>query len=556
MKKSGVLLSSAGSVILILWLILFDMSIIDTALSFCFLILVPLLLEEVVRCNKNNRAERWISNVMVTSLPFAGAGLLSVALPPGREAGGWALVWLFFTVLLAVGGIMRLAGRGWLPVQETVIDIGLIYIAVGGVWLVLSSGGMGRFLPYSDTIVQLTAIHFHYAAFVLPILTGLFGRWLVSYKNGAAGTPYTVLAGAISLGPVFIAIGLDQGPPLEAILVAAYVGFLLWLALWWLWCSAEFPIGAKIAVRLSSFLLLITMGLSVLYSFGLMGGNYWPGIGDMVRWHGILNAFGFSLFSVLAWRSLQPGRNHIYTSFPVSNLRTRGYIGNEVIFKKGWAAGHLYEAGLLNDLYAYRSNDFAPEQVSSRIQNFYENTNRYSLTAEVEWKNGFRRLSKWIRKWTRKMGQINLPPSGSIVMEGEIVSIQDEEDGREGVRAWLRRDAETEEPIFTALYSSHIQSEVRYMNIALPLPFGIMTGVLRLTNDSEEGLIITSERKSNNTGDEGIYLTLGKWTMCLPLRECFYVREGADEKLEATHVIKWFTIPFIHINYKISMREH
>ncbi|MCP3029312.1 YndJ family protein [Halobacillus sp. A5] len=551
MKYTGAILSLAGTIILMIWLTLFDMSLIDIALSFSFLILVPLLLEEVVRYNKNNRAEQWIRNVMITSLPFAGAGMLSVALPPGTEAGGWALIWLFFTILIAVGGLMRLLGRGIRPVEETVIDIGLIYIAVGGGWLVLSSGGAGRFLPYSDTIVQLTAIHFHYAAFVVPIVTGLFGRWLVSYKKQDAGLAYRVLASGIASGPVLVAAGLNQGPPLEAFLVAIYVIFLLWMAVWWVWCSAEFPMGAKIAIRLSSMLLIISMSLSVVYSFGLTVDTYWLGIGEMVRWHGVLNAFGFSLFSVMAWRSLKPAPNYIYTSFPVTNLRARGYVGYNIVYKKGWDAGHIYETGLVDDFSLYHSKYFKPEDVAGRIQSFYENTNIYSLEAEVEWQKGFHRISKIINKWTRKMGQINIPVSGPLKMAGEVVSIDDDQDGRKNVKAWLRRNAVSGEPIFAALYSSHLSDKERYMNIGLPLPVGVMTGVLRPLNAKGGSLILTSERQKRR-GDEGIYLTLGDWTVRLPLGEYFYVRERTDGNLEAEHVMKWLKIPFLKINYTIK----
>ncbi|GGF33860.1 membrane protein [Halobacillus andaensis] len=555
MKKSGTLLSLAGTIVLIAWVVLFDMSLIDIALSFSFLILVPLLLEEVVRGNENNRAEHWINNVMVTSLPFAGAGMLSVALPVGQEAGAWAILWLFFTILIAIGGFMRLLGRGWNPVQETVIDLGLIYISVGGGWLVLSSGGMSRYLPYSETIVQLTAVHFHYAAFVLPIVTGLFGRWLVSYKRKPAGIPYTVLACGIAAGPVLVAFGLNQGPPIETLMVIIYVSFLMWLAVWWLWCSAEFNMLAKIAIRLSALLLIITMSLSMLYSFGMMVEAYWLGIGDMVRWHGIMNAFGFSLFSVLAWRDIKPERGYIYTSFPISKLRTKGHVGNAAIYKKGWAARHLYEGGLLDHLHAYRSENFDPAEVSSTIKRFYERTDQFSLSAHVHWQKGFRRLSSLINHWTMRMGQINVPPSGEVSMAGEIVSIHDDQDGREDVRAWIRKNELTGDPIFTALYSSHNKEGERYMNIALPLPLGLMTGVLRFLHDREHGLILTSERRKGGKGDEGIYLTLGNWTIRLPLREHFYVKEVSKGKLKASHEMKVFSITFLKIKYMIEEKR-
>ncbi|MFG6150481.1 YndJ family protein [Halobacillus sp. B23F22_1] len=555
MEKSGTLLALAGTIILMAWVIIFDMSLIDIVLSFSFLILVPLLLEEAVRGKENNRAEHWINNVMITSLPFAGAGMLSVALPAGQEAGAWAVLWLFFTILIAVGGLMRLLGRGWRPVQETVIDLGLIYMAAGGGWLVISSGGLSRYLPYSETIVQLTAVHFHYAAFVVPVVTGLFGRWLVSYKKKPAGLPYTVLASGIAAGPVLVALGLRQGSPTETVMVIIYVSFILWLSVWWLWCSAEFNMWSKIAIRLSALLLIITMSVSLFYSFGMMNGSYWFGISDMIRWHGLLNAFGFSLFSVLAWRDIKPDRGYIYTSFPISKLRTKGHVGNDAIFNKGWVARHVHEEGLLDHFHAYRSENFDPAKVSATIRQFYEHTDQFSLRAHVLWQKGFRRLSTLINKWTLRMGQINVPPSGEVSMTGEIVAIDDDQDGREGVRAWTRKNEQTGDSIFTALYSSHANGRERYLNIALPLPLGIMTGVLRLLHDRERGLILTSERRKGGKGDEGIYLTLGNWTIRLPMREHFYVKEVSKGKLNASHEMKVFSITFLKIKYIIEEKK-
>ena len=61
----------------------------------------------------------------------------------------------------------------------------------------------------------------------------------------------------------------------------------------------------------------------------------------------------------------------------------------------------------------------------------------------------------------------------------------------ENVRAWIRKN-EAGESIFVALYSKHTNKNETYMNIALPLPYSNMTGILKLYNDNHD-LIITSK---------------------------------------------------------------
>jgi len=88
------------------------------------------------------------------------------------------------------------------------------------------------------------------------------------------------------------------------------------------------------------------------------------------------------------------------------------------------------------------------------------------------------------------------------------------------------------------------------MNIALPLPFSTMTGVLELRENGGD-LQLTS-RKTDPSSDAGIYLTskLGRYFK-LPLEENFVVREVADGSMTAKHEMWIFSIPFLTIEYRI-----
>lgn len=83
------------------------------------------------------------------------------------------------------------------------------------------------------------------------------------------------------------------------------------------------------------------------------------------------------------------------------------------------------------------------------------------------------------------------------------------------------------------------------MNIALPLPFSTMVGILSLEERNGQ-LHLTSSGHQ----DEGIYLAVGRYIMKLPLQEHFIIQKKSGE-LKATHDMTIFGLPFLHIDYSI-----
>ena len=81
------------------------------------------------------------------------------------------------------------------------------------------------------------------------------------------------------------------------------------------------------------------------------------------------------------------------------------------------------------------------------------------------------------------------------------------------------------------------------MNIALPLPFSTMTGILEL-NAVGNDLQLTS-RKNDAASDAGIYLTSKFGTYFkLPIEENFVVREEADGSLPQSMKCGFFRYRF------------
>jgi hypothetical protein len=61
-------------------------------------------------------------------------------------------------------------------VDELCLHAALVYWPVGCLWLVISRAGVNP-LGFSDDIVLLTAVHFHYAGFAALTMLGMTGRF-------------------------------------------------------------------------------------------------------------------------------------------------------------------------------------------------------------------------------------------------------------------------------------------------------------------------------------------------------------------------------------------
>lgn len=548
-KNAGV-----GALLLVIWGISFVPTLVELALAFAFLVLVPLILQLSISNAPYSWTQLSLNRLSRVSVFFAVAGVASLTVETGIISGVLAMIWFSYTAAISLFGLLQLIGRGIRPAEETIIDVGIMYIVVGGGWLVLSRSGAAVFLPYSEVIVELTAIHFHYAAFVLPVLTGVFGRWLFQQKYCPRSmNSYKVLALGIGLGPVLVALGLDHGPPLELYFVSVYVLFLFWLCGWWLISTGRMKLHTGILIGFSAMILLGTMSLSFLYSLGLLLETTIISIPEMIRWHGALNAFGFALLATVAWLIISPHRRYDYTRFPVSGLPGRGFVGEMIFTRLGWLDEDRQSqlSGLIDSWEKYEQLGFNPNRIHALIKEFYIDTTTFHIEADVIWHKEFRALSHISYFFTKRMGQINLPPTQTLEMNGAIVPVSEKKDGRNSPRAWIRKNSKTDEPIFAAVYSSHTTDGISYMNIALPMYRGVMTGVLRPTHYAGNGLALTSKKTADQRGDEGIYITLGKVTVKTPMEETFYVTAKDEGMLEAVHNMTLFKRKFLTIHYKL-----
>jgi YndJ-like protein len=308
------LLSSRASAILgaVAWLLLLGAPLptgaslvpIARLLLLAVLVIAPLALALAAPPERARHAVLAQRGAIATQ-PFT-AVLVAIAFyqPAGPAAALLAAPWLLPTGLAALTGLLRLLARGDARTDELCIDAGLIYLPVGAVWLLLNRLGLNP-AGFGDTIVLLTAVHFHYAGFAAPILAGLLGRHIANARP-AAWPLFRLVAAGVIAGIALVAAGITLArytPVVEVTAALLFATSLLGMAALTLGIGLPTTAGvlARALLSVSAASLVVTMLFAAGYAVGQFLGIPIVGIPRMVQVHGWLNAIGFALCGLLAW---------------------------------------------------------------------------------------------------------------------------------------------------------------------------------------------------------------------------------------------------------------
>jgi hypothetical protein len=266
------------------------------------LVIVPLGLA-LLAPGPHDRFRRlwWVGALL--QFPAALLLLAAFVLHPGPPAALLSLPWLAVTLLTALFGAARLLLRGPRPLEELALDAGLIYLAVGGGWLVLARAGI-RPLGFDPLIVLLTAVHFHYAGFVLPLLTGMAGRAWPTFLSRTAAVGVIAGVPLVAVGINLSQLNARDFEPWAATLLAG-AGLLvasLHLAL----AASRRPLGQRLLLAVAGLALPVGMVLATVYAWGRYSGLPWIDIPQMLPYHGAVNALGFALSGLVGWNLAVP----------------------------------------------------------------------------------------------------------------------------------------------------------------------------------------------------------------------------------------------------------
>lgn len=232
------------------------------------------------------------------------ATLLAISFmnPPSMVSAAYSVPW--FIIRLAVAFDVMLTWRH-LPIKtpgQQCFDFAFIFPAIGAAWLVAQRANWTPW-NFDPLIVLLTAAHFHHAGFTLPLMAGLNakaspGCWtrfscvaiLAGVPLVAAGitcTHFGVLRFVEPFGVTVLVLGA-LGVAVSQIrrgMAKQHNGLV----------RAGFVISG--ASLLSAMILAMGFGLRhVVPNWALTMPQMW-----MI--HGTLNAFGFGLCGLLAWRA-------------------------------------------------------------------------------------------------------------------------------------------------------------------------------------------------------------------------------------------------------------
>ena len=181
-----------------------------------------------------------------------------------------------------------------------------VFPAIGAAWLVANRAGWTPW-NFDPLIVLLTAAHFHHAGFTLPLMAGLNAK-------AKPGCWTRLSCVAILLGVPLVAVGITcthfgvlrfVEPFGVTILVLGALGVAVSQIKRGL--EPEHRRIARVGFLVSGVSLFAAMLLAMSFGLRYLIPQFALTMPQMWMIHGTLNAFGFGLFGILAWRaSLKP----------------------------------------------------------------------------------------------------------------------------------------------------------------------------------------------------------------------------------------------------------
>jgi hypothetical protein len=279
-----------------------DLAWIELLFLLAPLVIVPLGLVLTERIEGASAAPHPEGVAKMIQLPAALMVVVSFLFQPGILAAGFATAWILFCGLLAAGAFVRIIRGAFFQLDLLCPAAAFVYSFIGAAWLVASRMGLNP-MGFEEPIVLLTAVHFHFAGFAAALLARSAGRAVAeSRASGLTAALSRIVTAGVLIGPGLLAIGFVAGPRVK--LAAALI-----LALSEVGLAISFVFTLKFVDRFSAQLLLTISAASIAFSMALAAvwavGEYplqqFVNLDQMERFHGTVNALGFTLCGLLGW---------------------------------------------------------------------------------------------------------------------------------------------------------------------------------------------------------------------------------------------------------------
>lgn len=509
--------------------------------------------------------------------PIAVASFL---LPRGDAAMALASVWLVATIVIAITGALRIARRGTSPIEELSIDVGHLYLPVGGAWLIAARGGLEP-LGFREPVVTFTANHFHYAGFAAPVIVGLLGRQLAlrrrpgqtdAVASKLVRSTYLVAAPIVIVGIPLVAAGITISRSLEmpaAILLG--IGMLL-VSMLLARTGAQRLLERGVLVKLTGVGLLVaatslvlSMAFAVAFTTtGSAGRDALEPVipfKTMVQFHGAANAYGFALAALLAF-AIVPALPRVRVARVLwPRLRAKGFVGVDWFDREGIIDPSRGVTGQVESLDALGHASFHPDRVHPEVRRFYEHSAAFDLVVDPTWHAPFRIGGRAFARFARRfLGQLELPTARGQddVVTTRLFAVREGSDGRPNANGYVRAYGEGAEARanYVASYAVVDVGGVPHLAPAFPLPRCAMVGVLRFDDGPEAGSLVVSSapRQGEGTAGEGIYLVTALGAVRLPVSETIEVRADGGA-LRALHQFRVLGLRAFTLRYELRDRR-
>ncbi len=275
-------------------------------LLFAALVLVPLALELFEEKEETGPAPRLLAIARAVQLSAAVFLAIAFSLAPGTWAAIAALPWVLWTVLLASIGFTRIR-RGGLKrsLDGLCTDAALLFSAIGGAWTLADRAGYSP-LGFDRDIVALTAVHFHFAGLLLPLFAGLVQRELWFWRFASRAAVGVVLGvPAVAIGITTTRLGWGTSIEAAAGVGLALAGMAVAVLHVRIALETKRALATRVLLGVAGVSLFFGMMLATLYAArASVTWAPWLGIPQMRMLHGTINALGFGLCGVLAWRRM------------------------------------------------------------------------------------------------------------------------------------------------------------------------------------------------------------------------------------------------------------
>jgi hypothetical protein len=265
------------------------------------LVIVPLGFGLARSVNSSGRNSVFEGSAIVLQPFGAILAASSFWVTPGRIAAALAVPWFLVCGLAALTGLLWLLRGAYRSGSRLCVAAGFVYLSIGGVWLVLSRFGITP-MHFAEPIILLTAVHFHFTGFALPMIAGATGL-AIAGRGRISQLCFRGVVVGILTSPSILATGYvvsSEGLKMFAALLLAVSCFLL-AALLFSALPRLHSRLAQLSLAVAALSLVSAMILAAAYAIGQYTDQYWLLIPQMARWHGTANALGFSLCGLLGW---------------------------------------------------------------------------------------------------------------------------------------------------------------------------------------------------------------------------------------------------------------